>query len=541
MRKQIIFHPILFALFPALSLLSNNIHQVEIVDSIRSLMISIGIALLILGIFYLIFRDIYKSAIITSFIIILFFSYGHIYDSLKVWFPDHASLIRHRYLLPISGFLILTWFFYVWKRLNETVVLNHAANLIALILCIFPLFTIVKAEISTVSLLHDEEPSGQFLGNIQATDADGDFPDIYYIILDGYGRSDILQDLYGCDNSDFISDLQSLGFYIATQSTSNYNQTILSLASSLNMEYINYLSEVIGENRKGIDVPIEMLHHNEVRRILKELGYEFISFPSNYYPTEIFDADIYWTSGGLPIISETHAMLYGWSLNNFESLLATTTIVRAFIDFNLAGQNRLRDQIISYQYTKHINAIYHTLFSLDEVANLDGQFLIFAHIVSPHPPFVFGPNGEQVITNQPYFIGDGSDYKGSEEEYKNGYCNQMKYINKLVLVSISRILAKSDPEPIIIIQGDHGPGAFLEWDSAEESNLPERMSILNAYLLPGTDEDLLYPSITPVNSFRVILKHYFNCNIEIINDINYFATWDLPFQFNDVTKEVQSP
>src|SRR5690606_37053064 len=37
-------------------------------------------------------------------------------------------------------------------------------------------------------------------------------PDIYYIILDAYGRQDSLQTL-GYDNSTFIGELEDLGFY----------------------------------------------------------------------------------------------------------------------------------------------------------------------------------------------------------------------------------------------------------------------------------------------------------------------------------------
>ena len=63
-------------------------------------------------------------------------------------------------------------------------------------------------------------------------------PDIYYIILDAYGRSDVLQTTYGIDNSVFLSQLQELGFYVAECSMSNYAQTELSLSSSLNLNYL---------------------------------------------------------------------------------------------------------------------------------------------------------------------------------------------------------------------------------------------------------------------------------------------------------------
>ena len=39
-------------------------------------------------------------------------------------------------------------------------------------------------------------------------------PDIYYIVLDSYGGADVLKDSYSYDNSEFVNDLQELGFII---------------------------------------------------------------------------------------------------------------------------------------------------------------------------------------------------------------------------------------------------------------------------------------------------------------------------------------
>jgi hypothetical protein len=50
----------------------------------------------------------------------------------------------------------------------------------------------------------------------------GLFPDIYYVILDGYARADILDELYGYDNSRFLDYLERHGFFVAETSHSNY-------------------------------------------------------------------------------------------------------------------------------------------------------------------------------------------------------------------------------------------------------------------------------------------------------------------------------
>ena len=66
----------------------------------------------------------------------------------------------------------------------------------------------------------------------------------------------------------------------------------------------------------------------------------------------------------------------------------------------------------------------------------------------------------------------------------------------------------------------------------------ERMSILNAYFFPGRSYQELYPEITPVNTFRVVLNTFFGADLELLPDKNYFSTWSEPYQFVDVTGAV---
>ena len=49
-----------------------------------------------------------------------------------------------------------------------------------------------------------------------------------------------------------------------------------------------------------------------------------------------------------------------------------------------------------------------------------------------------------------------------------------------------------------------------------------RFNILNAYYLPDIDIGILYPHITPVNSFRVVFNQYFGTDFELLKDKNYF-------------------
>src|SRR5690606_9774336 len=90
---------------------------------------------------------------------------------------------------------------------------------------------------------HDDGGRGESLENHLASLEHvkgklGYVPDIYYVIMDGYARSDTLKRDYGYDNSQFEGFLKEKGFHVIEDSRSNYRWTFLSLASSLNMEHL---------------------------------------------------------------------------------------------------------------------------------------------------------------------------------------------------------------------------------------------------------------------------------------------------------------
>ena len=72
-------------------------------------------------------------------------------------------------------------------------------------------------------------------------------PDVYYIILDEYGGPESMKYL-NYDNSQFYEFLKEKKFIIPEKPTGNYPTTQFSIASSLNMEYLNDLSNIVGKN-----------------------------------------------------------------------------------------------------------------------------------------------------------------------------------------------------------------------------------------------------------------------------------------------------
>ena len=254
-------HPFLFAVYPILALLAFNISEVDYSSGFRPFVLSILVTGLLVLIFYLFYRDWRRTALISTILLILFFSYGHIYILLKGVQMGGVYLFRHRTLIPIWIVLFALTIWWASRRSLNVTSATYTLNVVSLFLLILPIIQLVSFFVQSKASQASEEK------NIAALSlkVSGQPPDIYYIILDGYGRSDILKNEYKYDNSDFLNGLRDLGFFIADCAQSNYAQTQLSLASSFNFNYIDALSNRFvpgSDDRTGLDafIPVSYTH-----------------------------------------------------------------------------------------------------------------------------------------------------------------------------------------------------------------------------------------------------------------------------------------
>jgi hypothetical protein len=485
-------HPFLFAVYPILALLAFNISEIDFSSGFRPLFLSILIASLLILVLYSVYRDWRRTTIISTIVLILFFSYGHIYILLKGVSVNGLYLFRHRTLIPIwLGLAVLAIWWLSRKSLNTTSA-TYILNVVGLFLLILPLIQLVSFFVQSNVSQSDTEKNTSAL-NLKVGNQP---PDIYYIILDGYGRSDILKNEYQYDNSDFLNALRDLGFFIADCAQSNYAQTQMSLASSLNFNYIDALSNRFvpgSDDRTGLDA---LIHHGAVRESLEKAGYKTVAFATGFLATELSDADYF--LGPRRSIGE---------LNEFESLLMETTFARLLQDGNQFGMQNSGSELYRER----------TLFALDKLDKLSyikGPKFVFVHLVIPHPPYVFGPTGGPV---EPAEVGTTKTQQGASH-----YRDQAIYISSRMMEIVPKIIANSPTPPIIVIQGDHGPTVA--------SSPRSRMSNLNAYFLPGANTSV-YSTITPVNTFRVIFNDYFGQNLQLLDDVSLYSDYEDPFNF----------
>lgn len=342
-------------------------------------------------------------------------------------------------------------------------------------------------------------------------------PDIYYIVLDAYGGSEMLSKLHGFDNSEFISALEERGFVVPRASRSNYTRTIHSVGSSLNMQYLDGVEQVMHDSI--LWWPIEgTFWHNETRRFLESQGYQTVVVASGWSFTTIKDADVY-------------RQPYPIFLNEFEEFFFQNT--------NLSLFGFAQDFGVSIpSYDTHRRIVSYGFEQLKEIPQLDSPKITLVHIVSPHPPFVYDAEGNPINPDYPFTIADNRYLITPPSKYQQGYLDQLTYVNGQVIQAVDAILKNSSTPPIIILQGDHGPGIFLDAQTATPPCFYERYTILNAYHLPGVDPASIPQDATPVNTFRIIFNNYFSAELELLPDRQYFSLPETVHQFVDVTDRI---
>lgn len=510
--KRLSLYPFLFILDLVLILLARNLGQVDPVLALQPLLI---LWVAVFG-FLLLFYGLFKDWQYAAYLVFLLSLYCLAFSYLIRFAQDIASIfgrvLDERVFLAIcTAVLLLLALKKVWVRLGGRTWLVHYLNLVFLIGLLFPALELAQG--ASEPLFPDEDETEEVeisLGEIVVDCSTT--PDIYYLILDGYGRADVLQELYGLDNQAFLEYLSRKGFYVAAESYTNYTQTYFSIPSSLNFTYVKPPEGKVN----GQFYISGLMRENNIMQVLQQCRYRTVAFKSGFFFTDHPHVDLY--------------LEPGVKLNEIESLLLSDSPMDVLA-------KELNQTLSEHSYAAHRQRVLYSFEQLKTLYQIPEPKFVLAHIISPHPPFVFDRNGAPVNPPHSYYLGDGDDYQGSLNEYLRGYSAQIEFVNRQLEQVIEAILANSPQPPIIILQGDHGPGSRLVWDSPSQTCLWERTPILNAYYLPAGGKRLLYPSISPVNSFRVVLNTSFGTRLPLLPDKTYFSFHKLERQAIDITAE----
>jgi len=460
---------------------------------------------------YLLSRDRYKAALITSLWLFLVTAFGPVSTSINAWVLFGIPLAKPTVLLTVWGLALLAGTLAILRTRADLRPLNRLAIVVGAGLFVVPLWTIARFEVTsnrtatTVNCTYSDDMD--FASAIPDS-----APDIYFICLDRYASNSSLRDYFDYDNSAFTDHLSSRGFYVAQESYSNYVMTLQSLSATLSMRYIDCLTSLMGNDSVNRLPLFFMLEDYRVWRFLKAKGYLFIHAGTRFHVTAHNpNADINYNVEQLP---------------EFTRMYLETTMAAPVL-----SKLRVLDDNRAEKY-KRVN---HNFARLMAVPDTPGPKFVFGHFLIPHEPYVFDSNGGFV----------DSDAEAARSARDN-YVGQLEYTNKRVLELVDAILQKSRKPPVIIVQSDEGPypagtkAAEFKWESATRDECREKTRILNAMYLPGIDPAVFHPSMTPVNTFRLVFNQYFGTNYEILPD-ECFAYYDLfhLYRFVPITDRVR--
>jgi hypothetical protein len=422
------------------------------------------------------------------------------------WNVTGVYPFRKLYLLPAAYLALAGGMRWLYHRSGAMPLATGLANVLAVGAALPPIVTLALGYGGCAEPVPGAPPSLALAAQHRSK------PDIYYLVFDRYGDEETISQ-QGLDNRGFYEYLESRGFYVARESRSNYLKTALSLASSLNFEFLDEADHA-HEGTGSFGPVYAALANHMVGVFLQSQGYSYTHLGSWYWPTRTNPLATrnlnYYSAVPRAVVSLFDSVLIAPLQEGLEA---------AWLDERRQEWDRVRRQV-------------------DDVVRLipeKGPKFVMLHVLVPHPPYVFDSDGR--------FVPRDVERRRSQEE---NYRNQVMAANAMIRRLVDEIIAHSPSPPAIILQGDEGPyppgtGRYdYDWRGASTDQLRVKSGILNAYYLPGSRTPPLYPQISPVNTFRVVLNGYFGARLPLLPDRVYRHVSDLrPYAFEDVTDRLR--
>jgi hypothetical protein len=500
---------VMFAVYPVLLLLGENVGEVTWGDLLPPLAVSVGGGLLAYAVLTLILRDPDRAAVLSTTGLIAVFSFGYVRDGLDPIGPTSGMVLAGYAIVGLVLVVIVVLRRTGWARIRQALTV---VGVILVALSVVPVVTATGSGDSGTVVRSD------IGGASRRTDRD-----IFLIVLDRYASEHATRSVYGVDDPLLYRRLPELGFTVVPDSGANYPRTLLSMASSLNVDYLDKLVVGRDQGQRSQQPYVDLLQDPAVGRFLRSQGYTYVHVGSWWEPTKYSS------------IADVNPRFE--VLSDFQATLAETTMLPEIatrlkrIGVPLGGTT-------SESGRRHYEAARFGLDQLDEVAAMPGPTFALIHILLPHEPFVFDRDGSFVPLADRKARSRGENYE-----------RQLAYTDERIVAFLESILdVPEDQQPIVMVQADEGPfparyeaeKATYAWLEATPEELDEKFGILNAFFLPGEEAPVPYPGISPVNGFRLVLDAYFGADLPLLPDRHYvFRDAKHQYELLDMTEPIR--
>ena len=501
----------MFAAYPLLYIAVTNPGQVTALDVVPVVIAGIATALALVLLLRLFIGNWAAAGLAAAWVVLLFYLYGPVNawwidwvrDALEdraaepTWYNAHPQLVHSIawILFALAGIARIRR---VAPRVSPA--LTGTFNLVAVMLAAL---VVVQG---VTNLVREGRAGTQSVqaAKIAAGKAAASDPDIYFILLDGYARADVLKQYYDFDNSLFLDHLRTLGFQVSDASRSNYYWTFLSVGSALNLDYIQVLLngpiDPASQDRTEL---YRLLRDNRASQFLRARGYRYVHLQSTWGGTS-----------SNPYADEFLPCQSGLFGNEYLRAVADTSWLRA----------------LSSQASMDIASCHLRNFdTLTAQAKTAGPKFVFAHFVPPHHPYLFDRDGNVLRRAT---ISDQFEFQKRLWEDRKSYADQLAYVNRRIGAVVDRLIADSPRPPVILLVSDHGPNLRNGMIGPEQHHA--RLSDLTAMYLPGAPAGYLPADATPVNHLRRVFNLYFNAGLPILPDRYFISSYLAPFDLSEV-------
>ena len=337
--------------------------------------------------------------------------------------------------------------------------LTTAVNVVALVLVAITLIGIVPYEFSRSTTA--AAPASASSAGPRPSAAPG-ARDIYFLVFDRYGSVASLDDLADAHN-DLPAWLESRGFTVANDARANYGRTTMSLAATLNMTYLDDVAARMGPDSNDPGPVNEMLQDHKVGRFLQDHGYRYVHIGNWFAPTRTIR------------IADENPVLTAQT--DFGALLDQTTMGPTVNDM-------LGIKAPPAHHLLHRAAALFDFNQLDLASHEAGPKFVMMHILMPHEPYVFNPDGSYSALSE-------YDSKFSPA----GLREQLAFTNDKIKGIVESLQSgPADTQPIIIIEADEGPypdryskdEVGFDWSKATPAELETKYGVLTVHVPAGS-------------------------------------------------------
>ena len=231
----------------------------------------------------------------------------------------------------------------------------------------------------------------------------------------------------------------------------------------MNMTPLDELTKGVPKTSNSYQPVYRALQGSLVARQFQALGYRYLHLGSWWNPTRTdATADRNYNADGV---------------SDFAAAVVEESLVP------ILSEKFLPKELPPTESAKHLKHNSWALNVLDGLPRESGPKFVFAHILLPHPPYVFDRDGRYIPPAEAVRIPE-----------VDAWHRQLDYTNSRLRAFIASLLAKPEAEqPIIILQADEGPWPEkygkdkynFNWATATDREAPDEVRDPERLVRPG--------------------------------------------------------